>query len=589
MNPTNEPLMASPSVQPPRPARVLDDQAEDVLEPARVMELFGLLEKSVRAHRLYQSNNPVYQGFIASLRAAFRNLWTEVGSLRLALEEGAFRWAGRTFTVGEGRDSLSFLFFKDGVRSLTFLPGFEDEVEVFLEVVHAVRQAEQTGDDVVTLLWEQQFASFQYGYVDVLAEGLEIPRESAPELECVDIGLLEADLSGADGEPPRPSQLAQATAPAPPPGMSREEFEETLYFLDEPELQALQQEVELEWTRDLKADVLSALLDRLEDPLPARQSEILGILRQLLPAFLSRGDLTSGSRILLELSDILEDEELLSPEQREDVQRIFSELRDPAVIAQLIRSLEDAVIDPEGEELGVFLRHLGPASLPLLIRSVETTPSEALRNRLGTAIQSIAREHPDDVIELLRSDEPVVAGGAARLLGQMALPRAAQPITQLLQRDEPALRLAAVEALVAIHSGPAMEALEGALEDPEREVRVAAARGFARLRYQPARPRLEEMLRSRTVKEADLTEKIAFFEAFGAVANADSVGFLDRLLNGRNVLRQRQAPELRACAALALGRMNTPGARAALERCADEANPMVRNAVARALRQEASV
>jgi HEAT repeat protein len=142
-----------------------------------------------------------------------------------------------------------------------------------------------------------------------------------------------------------------------------------------------------------------------------------------------------------------------------------------------------------------------------------------------------------------------------------------------------------VEALVLIRSGAALDALQLGLEDSEREVRIAAARGLGSLRYQPARSRLEAMLNSRIVRDADLTEKIAFFEAFGAVANAESVAMLDKLLNGKSLLR-KQSPELRACAAMALGKVGTPASRAALERANDDANAMVRNAVHKALRQE---
>src|SRR5207253_11342763 len=109
---------------------------------------------------------------------------------------------------------------------------------------------------------------------------------------------LQQDIAGETEEIARPSQ--QRPAPAPPPGISREDFEETLYFMSEEELLALQQEVQLEWNRALKSDVLAALFDRLEDGHPDRQSEILRILRQLLPAYLGRGDLGSASNILLE-------------------------------------------------------------------------------------------------------------------------------------------------------------------------------------------------------------------------------------------------------------------------------------------------
>ena len=63
---------------------------------------------------------------------------------------------------------------------------------------------------------------------------------------------------------------------------------------------------------------------------------------------------------------------------------------------------------------------------------------------------------------------------------------------------------------------------------------------------------------------------------------------LDKLLNGKNLLRQKQSPEIRACAAMALGRVGSPASRAALEKATAETNPMVRNAVAKALRREVS-
>jgi HEAT repeat protein len=87
------------------------------------------------------------------------------------------------------------------------------------------------------------------------------------------------------------------------------------------------------------------------------------------------------------------------------------------------------------------------------------------------------------------------------------------------------------------------------------------------------------------VRDADLTEKIAFFEAYGAVATAESVVMLDRMLNGRRLFG-KENPEMRACAAMALGRVGSPGARAALQRAAEDPNPMVRSAVLKALRQE---
>lgn len=560
----------------------------DELGPSDVSHLFTALDKAVRARRLYHATNPVYLGFLASLREAFGRIWGLANSLSVAVEEHNFRWGETVLAAGEGRDNLAFHFYKDGIRFLTFLPTFEDELERFLEVVQRARSLESNSDDdMVTILWEREFAAFQYSYVDALSEGLILPDVvTLREGHAAPGEQLTADIRGEqeqDAEQPLAIQQGMSSVAA---SITRDDFEETVYFLDPAELDVLREEVEKESQRDLKADVLSALFDRLEDRLSARQTEIVRILRQLMPAYLARGDLTSASTILVELNGILETGGVLGDEQSAHARELFAELSEPAVLTQLLRSLEEGAIDPSGAELGVFLRHLGSRALPLMIRTTETTSVATLQNRLRTATEHLGRAHPDRLIELIRSDDDMIVLGAARLTGQMSLPSAAPAVAALLARPSAPLRRVAVESLVQIRSGAALEALQNALEDADREVRVTAARGLASLRYQPSRQRLEAIIGGGRLRGADLTEKIAFFEAFGAVANAESVTRLDKLLNGKNLLRQKQPPEVRACAAMALGKVGSPASRAALEKATTETHPMVRNAVLKAMRQE---
>jgi HEAT repeat protein len=177
-----------------------------------------------------------------------------------------------------------------------------------------------------------------------------------------------------------------------------------------------------------------------------------------------------------------------------------------------------------------------------------------------------------------------MAAGAARLLGRLRVQTAAGEVAKLLTRPEVAVRLTAVEALAEIRSPNGAGALETALEDADREVRVAAARALAAIRYLPARARLEAALDGKRLREADLTERIAFFEAFGAIAGDAGVGVLDRMLNGKNWLGRRESGEMRACAALGLGRIRHPAAEKSLAAAAADPDPVVRSAVGRALR-----
>jgi hypothetical protein len=567
-----------------------ESRAEEVgpeppIPPAEVAELFAALDKAVRSQRLYQPNNPVYQGFVAAARAAVANLWDGISSITAGVEENAFKWYGRTFAAGEGRDTLSFLFYKDGIRFVTFLPGFEDEVERFLAVVNRARALDQdSDDDMVTLLWQQEFESFQYSYVDALAEGLTVPQSKVPKLAGVELTLVPDDAAAArrsDGPQAHDSASASVTGL-----VNREGFEETLYFLEPGELARLHDEVELEWRRDVKRDVLNGLFDRLEDGLPEWRQQIMGILRQVLPSFLGSGDVASATRVLVELNAILDAGRLPEP-LREEAQALFRELSEPAVLTQLLQSVEDGAIDPGGGELGLFLKHLQPAAMPVLLASIERSSTGPLRERLRAAMEGLATKHRDDLVALLRHDDPDVVRGAARLAGQLALPGAAGLLGGLLTRPEPSVRRAAVDALIRVRTGAALDALRPALRDADRDVRIAAARGIAAARYGPARSWLVELLASRELRAADLTEQMAVFEAYGAVATPDDTGMLDRMLNGRRLFA-KESPELRACAAMALSRIDAPAARDALERARGESNPVVRNAVIKALRQQES-
>ena len=89
----------------------------------------------------------------------------------------------------------------------------------------------------------------------------------------------------------------------------------------------------------------------------------------------------------------------------------------------------------------------------------------------------------------------------------------------------------------------------------------------------------------KTNKEMDLTEKMAFFEAYGGIAGANGLKQLSTILLQRGLLKMKEPPETRACAAMALGRIKTAEARELLQRAADDKELVVRNAVNRALRE----
>ena len=563
-----------------------DQESPPAIPVAEVEALMSTMAKALRAFVMYQPNNPVFQRFQRDLRTSIEQLWEEGLSLELVVTENGFRYAGHTFTVGEGRDSLAFAFYKDGIRSLTLLPGFEDEVGPFLDAVNRAIQREADADDLITVLWEEDFVSLQYGYVDLLLEGLTIPDEPQQEPQAIEGGVV-GELAPA-GETEAGETETGATGELTAKSLTMDDFDETVYFLDQSEMAALQTEVEIEMERDVRRDVLNALFDRLEEPrYPDRQEEILGILDQLLPLLLSSGELKEAARVLDELGSVTSgDHPVLGPALRERVDALFDRLSEPDVLEQFVQALEDGAVAPGAAEVNLFFARLRPDAMPILIRFTEMSETPGVAERLESAVDGLAKRYPEEVNELLKSDEPLVVAGAARVAGRVGLGQAVDGLEAALEHPDRDVRMAAVNALVAIRVTAALQALTLALDDEDRDVRVAAVNALGAVGFASARDELRDHIHGKRIRNADLTEKMAFFEAYGAIGGSTAVQELADLLNAKGFLGRRNPTELRACAALGLGEAGTPEARTALEKARHDEDPIVRNAVVRALKEE---
>ncbi|MGH7670284.1 MAG: HEAT repeat domain-containing protein, partial [Gemmatimonadaceae bacterium] len=189
-----------------------------------------------------------------------------------------------------------------------------------------------------------------------------------------------------------------------------------------------------------------------------------------------------------------------------------------------------------------------------------------------------------ELVKLIQSEERVVALEAVRRAGALKIQNGVAAISRVMAGADAEMRLACVQALGEIGSPGALQALEPWVSDGDRDTRVTAVRILATRGYRPVLPRVESAVKGRALRDADLTEKVAFFEAYGMLSAESAVPYLDGILNGRGFLGRREDAEVRACAAMALGRINSDSAQESLGRATSEKDVVVRNAVNKARR-----
>lgn len=562
--------------------RVSSEQAElpDLPFPsASIEELLRSFVKALRAHQLYLPNNPIYKAAIDTVRGAFAPVWEETDELVFTFTETQVLWYGHPVMQESGKtsDSLPWLFYKDGVRELTLLKGFEDEELVkLLTILQRVRKASPDDDDLLAILWEQDFLHLRYRYVDLglesaapLEDGGEPPRPLSPE------EVREANAGTA----------ADTTDESAIDVVNLADFDSTLYFLDEKEIDYLQGEIAREYATDLRQTVAATLFDIFEAQADtAVRNEVADLVETLMIYMLAGGHLRTVAYLLREAQVAAQRGKEVTAEHHARLSQVPARLSQPEPLGQLLQALDESTELPPLADLTELFAQLQPEAMGTIFSWLGRLQNQRLRPMLEQAASRLTAANTTELVKLIQAEERSVALEAVRRAGALKIQAAVAAIGRVIAGADPEMRLACVQALGEIGSAGALQALEPWVSDGDRDTRVTAVRVLATRGYRPVLPRVESAVKGKALREADLTEKVAFFEAYGLLSAESAVPYLDGILNGKGFLGRREDPEVRACAAMALGRINSASAQESLGRASSEKDVVVRNAVNKARR-----
>jgi HEAT repeat protein len=560
-------------------------QAAEALPAAHITELMNSLVKALRAYHMYLPNNPIHQRATDNLRAAFAPVWEFTDDLQLTVGETDFIWEEQVvYHQPSKSESIAWGLFKDGMRSLSIHRGAEsDELTRFLELINQARfLAADAGDDLLTLLWEQEYQFIQYKFIEFFGEGSgSLPEATGSYNTGGPEAATEADQ--------RRAQAAEEAPPRPKGVVDVEDFDSTLYFLDEREINTIATELEEEYRRDVRGAALSAVFDlfELEEPQEIRE-EILGILEQVFPNLLNARDFRAAATIIRECRVLAKRGTEVLPAHATRLEGFVDRLSEPAIVSQLIQSLDEAAGMATEASVAEVLNELRASALEPVLAWLPNLSSAPLRTLLEGVADRLAEAHTAEVLRILRDPESPALLAVVAVCGRLNLHQTVPGLGDTANHRDPAIRLASVQALALLGTPAALALVDKALEDADRSVRLAAVRVVSARGYKGAQRRVEAVVLGKAVKEMDLTEKMAFFEAYGAIAGAGGLKAMSAILLPKGLLRMKEASETRACAAIAIGKIRTPEARDVLQRAAEDKDLVVRNAVSRSLRESAS-
>ena len=433
-----------------------------------VTDLLKAFVKAVRAHQLYLPNNPMHARSLEAVRESFAALWVHTDEIDLQVVETRLEWEGRVVLDEEERtsDNIAWLLYKDGVRELKMLKGFEqEELGVFFNLLQRVRKATDDDDDLLTLMWEREFVTLQYRYVDLTQDG-------GPGVESMERAeQKEKILSPAQAEAGLESTQSSIA--------SMDEFDATLYFLDDHEVEYLQGEIKREFSTDLRPSVIASLLDTFENQKdPTVREEICGLLDYFLLILLSTAQYRNAAYLLREAGVTANRAPEVLETQKNRLMQLGELMSDPKPLGQLLQALEDSPLRAPQHELDELFGILQPRALETILGWIGRSNNPSLKMLLEVAAGRLASSNSAELIRLIGSDDEAVVLEAIRRAAALKSPAAVPALGKMLTVGESDMRVAAVTALTEIGSAGAMQMLERALIDEDREVRIVAVRAL---------------------------------------------------------------------------------------------------------------
>lgn len=560
------------------------DAEQTTQDPAVTREVaawVSLLFRAIKTCRLYDAANPTVTRFREELVEATERLLDRCGTLRLVMQSSAMLWEEQPVFESHSRDdNLPGVFHRDGVRSLTFLPGIAAaEVNGFLDVVLRVTGPAPGDDDLVTLLWEANLPHVEVSAVplegDVDGGGEEEGADAAPTLpwpagavRAEGGGSPATDAGAADSET-RSDDWRSVDGGADPETV----FEE-LDAVSVVQLERFARECREAQALPLVTSVAEILADAVSTGATEEDRRALGpFVPRLLREAIGQGEWATAGAALGLLRECAPDESL---------EAFLDGIRDDA---SPVTHHAVAALDRQGEEslqaFVEFVGSIGPPAVSWLMAVLAGSEQRRVRQRLVEVLAELARDRPETLLPWISDERWFVVRNVVHVFSRIGGDATGGFVKAVLAHPEPRVRREVVEVLGQSEPALARPMLAGMLEASEPRLYAAILQKLA----QDASAEVTELLLSAFAHESFMKrseeEQRAILKALATRGDA-VLPALEAELHRGGLFSRGDEPHRRAIA-LCMARIGTPAARERLEQGARSGKPGVRKACALAL------
>jgi len=568
------------------------EEEVDVLELDMAEKVLLSLTRAITNMRFYLPNSPL----VRSSKIEFFDEMTEFlkrwDKMSFEVTDVAFTYKGKpVYDFNEKANSYGFIFYRDGVRRITFHEGLSfEELNAFLGIICEAAELTEEEADIVSLLWSGNFINIDYVAIQAFVEsdgGMQGPEDAAETIvppqnapivgstveelrEQSGIVITSAHRAGpttVEGVPLGSSAavLAQATALAQSQALRTELEETNRQFFDTvtPEeikerVQVLAQFSAMQRFGDLLLDLLS-----LEDDVSEKR-HLLDLALDHVKGLALQQKFDLASETTQNIMQMLEDPALkrgpFCEMLNSFVERVTSIIHSSGMKKKIKTTFPT---DPKG--VLNFLQVVGPSVIPMLIELVPVAKDVEGRAVLRDTLATLAVRDLSKLSKAVSSRNPRVAREIVAIIGRIGDPKGVRMLKSCLKHYHPAVRLEAVRSLNQIGTPDAGKLLLEFLKDADTDVRILAIKAFDTANDKFLRKIIRDMVAARSFRIRPMVEKVALIDALKRSGADDVVSAFTGFFRTAWWFRRKEDDSVMIPIIAALGSIGTKTAKKLLE------------------------
>ncbi|MEA2005153.1 MAG: HEAT repeat domain-containing protein [Acidobacteriota bacterium] len=564
-------------------------------ESEQVKDIVNWFVKTYAQIKLFSLEHSNVEKFVDILYYKLTQFFENNLKFTLDIEEDSFLFQGKPVYKDEQLvKSLPFLFYKDGMQALYFYKGLKkEELLDFLDIIKTVANLPPEKTDVVTVIWDKDFANIRYYAPDDFLE-TKIGSGIKPQIYKADkekfiTGTIE--LTQEDKSALKKYQLAKK--PIDNIQIDQEVFDhegsllESLsksITLNPSEMKTLESMIKENRKHSKEEEVTHLFIEilYLEDRIDPF-SNTLNVLDQYLNEFIKKGDFRKATQILSHVLELKEYFMQKSSQKILFIDKFLANLEERKAIDSLTVTLL-SIPEWDYDDFFDYITLIGPQAAPLVGNLFEEKKDLHFRKRAVLFLEEVCKKDISALMKIAHDKRETLTKEIISIISTQKENKVISYLVSFLKYKSKSIRLHTIKALGKFKDPKANKIILAFLEDKDKDIRTLAAQSLVCPEDPSALKEIQRLAIHKNFKKKSMQEKKSLLKFLGKSSTDESFAILQKFIKQSHFFSGRKTVETSLCAISALKNSGTQEAISILNEGTHMGNRKVRKACEQALK-----